>query len=80
VVSAQNEKQAVQNSQPSISADLIFSGYAIRYLKACRVFHQFRQAKFDSGDLILSSRQFLQLPQLLQKMKPASKVVKIDSS
>jgi hypothetical protein len=78
VVSAQNEKQAVQNSQPSISADLIFSGFAIRYLNTYRVFQRFRPAKFDSGGLISSSSQFLQLPQLLQKIKPASKVVKFD--
>jgi hypothetical protein len=39
----------------------------------------FRQVKFDNGGLILSSRQFLLLPQLPQKMKIASKVVKIDS-
>jgi hypothetical protein len=40
------------------------------------VFHQFRQAKFDNGGSILSPSQFLLLP---QKMKLASKVVKIDS-
>jgi hypothetical protein len=44
-----------------------------------RVFHRFRQAKFDNGGSILSSSQFLLLPQLPQKMKLASKVVKIDS-
>jgi hypothetical protein len=37
-----------------------------------RVLHRFRQAKFDNGGLILSSSQFLLLP---QKMKPALKVV-----
>ncbi len=31
------------------------------------VFHQFGQAKFDKGGSILSSSQFLLLPQLLQK-------------
>jgi hypothetical protein len=43
------------------------------------VFHQYRQAKFDNGGLILSSSQFLLLPQLPQKMKLASKVVKMHS-
>ncbi len=32
-----------------------------------RVFHRFRQARFDNGDSILSSSQFLLLPQLPQK-------------
>jgi hypothetical protein len=43
------------------------------------VFHQFRQAKFAYGGSILSLSQFLLLPQLPQKMEPASKVVKVDS-
>ncbi len=38
-----------------------------------------RQAKFTYGGLILSSSQFLLLPQLPQKKKLASKVVKVDS-
>jgi hypothetical protein len=42
------------------------------------VFRQFRQAKFENGGLILNLSQFLLLPQLRQKMKLASKVVKID--
>jgi hypothetical protein len=42
------------------------------------MFHRFRQAKFTHGGLILSSSQFLLLPQLPQKMEPASKVVKVD--
>jgi hypothetical protein len=42
------------------------------------VFHRFRQAKFANGGSFLSSSQFLKLPQLLQKMMLASKVVKID--
>jgi hypothetical protein len=42
------------------------------------LFHQFRQAKFANGGSILSSSQFSILPQLPQKMKLASKVVKID--
>ncbi len=41
------------------------------------VFHQLRQAKF--GGSILSSSQFLLLPQLPQKMELASKAVKVDS-
>jgi hypothetical protein len=43
------------------------------------VFHRFRQAKFDNGGSILSSSQVLLQPQLPQKMKLASKMVKIDS-
>jgi hypothetical protein len=43
------------------------------------VFHRFREAKFDNGGSILSWSQFLPLPQLPQKMKLTSKVVKIDS-
>jgi hypothetical protein len=42
------------------------------------VFHQLRQAKFDKGGLLLSSSQFLLLPQLPQKMKLASKMAKIN--
>ena len=44
-----------------------------------RAFHRFGQAKFAYGGPVLGSSQFLQLPQLPQKMKLASKVVKIDS-
>jgi hypothetical protein len=44
-----------------------------------RVFHRFREAKFDIGGSILSWSQFSPLPQLPQKMKLTSKVVKIDS-
>ncbi len=43
------------------------------------MFHRFRQAKFAYGGSILSSSQFLLLPQLPQKMELASKVVKVDS-
>jgi hypothetical protein len=43
------------------------------------VFQGFRQAKSANGGSILSSSQFLILPQLPQKMKLASKVVKVDS-
>jgi hypothetical protein len=39
----------------------------------------FRQAEFDNGGSILSLNQFLLLPQLPQKMKLASKGIKIDS-
>ena len=35
--------------------------------------------KIDYGGLVLGSSQFLLLPQLLQKMMLASKMVKIDS-
>ncbi len=47
--------------------------------KYCSVFHRFKQAKFDNGGSILSSSQFLLMPQQIQKMKLASKVVEIDS-
>ncbi len=43
------------------------------------LFHWFKQAKFAYGGLILSSRQFLILLKLPQKMKLASNMVKIDS-
>jgi hypothetical protein len=43
------------------------------------VFQGFRQAKSASGGSILNSSQFLILPQLPQKMKLSSKVIKIDS-
>ncbi len=39
------------------------------------VFHQFRQAKFADGGSILTSSQFLQLPQLPLKTTIAIKVV-----
>jgi hypothetical protein len=47
-----------------------------KYYKA---FHRFGQAKFPKGGLVLSSSQFLILPQLPQKMMVCLKVVKIDS-
>jgi hypothetical protein len=43
------------------------------------VFQGFSKAKSANGGSILSSSQFLVLPQLPQKMKLASKVVKVDS-
>jgi hypothetical protein len=43
------------------------------------VFHRFRQAKFDYGGSILSSSQFLILPQLPKKVELTFKVVKVDS-
>ncbi len=43
------------------------------------VFQGFRQAKSANGGSILTLCQFLILPQLPQKMKLASKVVKVDS-
>jgi hypothetical protein len=58
----------------------IFNGYKI-CLKTDRysVFQGFSKAKSANGGSILSSSQFLILPQLLQKIKLASKVVKVDS-
>ncbi len=43
------------------------------------MFQGFRQAKSANGGSNLSSSQFLILPQLPQKMKLASKLVKVDS-
>jgi hypothetical protein len=43
------------------------------------VFQGFSKAKAANGGSILSLSQFLILPQLPQKIKLASKVVKIDS-
>jgi hypothetical protein len=40
------------------------------------MFHQFRQAEFAFHGLILSSSQFLALPQQPQKINLASTVVK----
>jgi hypothetical protein len=47
-------------------------------MKCYIVFHRFRKAKFAYSGSVLSSSQFSILPQLPQKMKLASKVVKID--
>ncbi len=47
--------------------------------KNATVCQGFSYAKFAYGGSILSSSQFLILPQLPQKMKLVSKVVKIDS-
>ncbi len=44
------------------------------------VFQGFKQAKSANGGSILSLSQFLILPQLPQKMKLASKVVKVDAN
>ncbi len=48
-------------------------------LRNYNVFHQFRQANFTNGGSILSSSQFLLLPQQPQKMMLALKLVKIYS-
>ncbi len=48
-------------------------------LQGCSVFQGFSKAKFANGGSILSSSQFSILPQLAQKIKLASKVVKIDT-
>jgi hypothetical protein len=47
-------------------------------LRLYSVFQGFSKAKFAYGGSILSSSQFLILPQLPQKMKLKSKLVKID--
>jgi hypothetical protein len=43
------------------------------------VFQGFSKAKSENGGSILSWSQFLKLPHLPQKIKHASKVVKVDS-
>ncbi len=48
------------------------------FYQSYSVFHRFRHAKFANGGSILSSSQFSILPKLPQKMKFATKVVKID--
>ncbi len=50
----------------------------LKVLELYSVFHRFMQAKFANGGSILSSSQFSILPQLTQKIKLASKVVKVD--
>jgi hypothetical protein len=57
----------------------IVVGQQTSKLKTYSVFQGFSKAKFANGNSILSSSQFSILPQLAQKMKLASKVVKIDS-
>jgi hypothetical protein len=56
---------------------LAFNSGTLDILLTYSVFQGFRQAKSANGVLILSSNQFLILPQLPQKMKLASKVVKV---
>ena len=50
-----------------------------RFIPCYSVFQGFSKAKSANGGSILSSSQFLILPQLPQKIKLASKVVKVDS-
>jgi hypothetical protein len=50
-----------------------------RVTRAYSVFQGFSKAKSANGGSILSASQFLILPQLPQKIKLASKVVKVDS-
>jgi hypothetical protein len=50
-----------------------------KYIYFYSVFQGFSKAKFANGGSILSSSQFSILPQLAQKMKLTSKVVKVDS-
>jgi hypothetical protein len=52
---------------------------AIILCSSYSVFKGFRQDKSAYGGSILSSSKFLILPQLPQKMKLTSKVVKVDS-
>ncbi len=58
-----------------LKAELTFREKYIHY----SVFQGFSKAKSANGGSILSSSQFLILPQLPQKIKLASKVVKVDS-
>ncbi len=57
----------------------LFYNHVVIVLAFYSVFQGFNKAKFANGGSILSSSQFSILPQLAQKMKLASKVVKIDS-
>ncbi len=51
----------------------------LKLLELYNVFQGFREAKSADGGSILSLSQFSILPQLPQKMRLASKVVKVDS-
>jgi hypothetical protein len=71
-----------QNSlYPELFAvDALYTINSIHMLSArYSVFQGFSKAKSANGGSILSSSQFLILPQLPQKIKFASKVVKVDS-
>ncbi len=71
------ESKNVQNCVTSFMDDpLLKSNIFCKWFKARE---QNIKAKSDNGDSILRSSQFLILPQLPQKIKLASKVVKFDS-
>ncbi len=53
--------------------------HVLKNSKRYSVFKGFSKAKSANGGSILSSSQFLVLPQLPQKIKLASKVVKVDT-
>ncbi len=56
----------------------LIAGSVLELFYLYSVFQEFSKAKSANGGLILSLSQFLILPQL-QKIKLASKVVKVDS-
>jgi hypothetical protein len=62
----------------SIRNNNVFFQVEFSQQKLYSVFQGFSKAKSANGGSILSSSQFLILPQLLQKIKLASKVVKVN--
>ncbi len=73
-----SEKNVLNWEFPVLHYNHIFHNEDSSFFMQC-VFHWFRQAEFVSGGWILSSSQFLLLPQLPKKMKFAIQEVKIDS-
>ncbi len=69
------KKEVKSDSKIIISIFNLHLLHTLRY----SVFQGFSKAKSANGGSILSSSQFLILPQLPQKIKLASKVVKVDS-
>ncbi len=78
-------KKLLQNIVFSKATPTYFSSFKLkqgRYQTGFMLysaFQGFSKAKSANGGSILSSNQFLILPQLPQKIKLASKVVKVDS-
>jgi hypothetical protein len=66
------------NTKMSVSLLLTFA-ISIDFYMYYSVFQGFSKAKSTNGGSILSSSQFLILPQLPQKIKLTSKVVKVNS-
>jgi hypothetical protein len=62
-----------------MGCDLPVDNHRYKLFISYSVFQGFSKAKSANGGSILSSSHFLILPQLPQKIKLASKVVKVDS-